>query len=225
MPVPVFDQLPHSRGNGHMAAASSRETSMPVLAGRVAVQAYPNLDANLVEQRQISVIEADPVGLDARMYRGIITDSVPHRSHQMGDEFRSGQQWLTAMQDESDLMQAVSVDVLADPGGGLVGNCQRHPLRSRPPGLIGHLVHVAVIAGKITPTVDLQYEFPERRRPPTVRHERADIECGWPLGRSLYGHSRLNHTRPSIIGTVLVPTRSSITSIATALVANPCVLG
>ena len=52
----------------------------------------------------------------------------------------------------------------------------RHSPGPFPPGLIGHFVHVTVVAGQVTPAVDLDNELTERNRPPAARLQPRDIE-------------------------------------------------
>lgn len=191
MPVSILGQSSQARGDRRMAAPPAREPPMPVLSARVAVQAHPDLDPDLVEQRQVLLIEADSVGLHTGLDRGLIADGGSHGGHETGDEVRPGEQWFTTMQHESDLTEGMAADVLADAGRRLLGDRPRHPSWPGPPGLIGHRIHVAVIAGQIASTVDLQHKFPERCWTPAMRYERTDIKRGRPLSRSLYGHSRI----------------------------------
>src|SRR5437879_2260660 len=76
----------------------------------------------------------------------------------------------------------MGVRVFGDPRGGAVHECRRHPVRLLSPSLIRHLVHVAVVAGEIAPTVDLEHELAERRGTPAGGDEGIDVECGRPLG-------------------------------------------
>jgi hypothetical protein len=56
------------------------------------------------------------------VHGNVVADGIPYRGHQVGDEIRSGQQWLAAMQDEPDFAEGMATDVLTDADCGLLGN-------------------------------------------------------------------------------------------------------
>ena len=66
--------------------------------------------------------------------------------------------------------------MFADPGGRVPDYFVRHPARPVPPRLISHFIHIAVITGQIASTVDLNDEFPERNRTPSIGHHGLDIK-------------------------------------------------
>ncbi len=76
---------------------------------------------------------------------------------------RADQQRLTAVQDHADLGEPVPGGVRGDPGGRPADGGELHPARPGPPALVGRLVHVAVVAGQVAATVDLQQVLAERQ--------------------------------------------------------------
>jgi hypothetical protein len=79
--------------------------------------------------------------------------------------------------------------VLADSHRGTLGGLHRHPARTISPGLIRHLVHIAVIAGQIASTVDLDDELAEGNWLPTASHKPGYIKSKRPFDsrRSYHG--------------------------------------
>jgi hypothetical protein len=67
-------------------------------------------------------------------------------AHEFGDEFTPGEQRFSAVQDKRHAGYLVTAGMLTDAHRGTAGDLRRHPARAVPPGLIGHLVHVAVVA-------------------------------------------------------------------------------
>jgi hypothetical protein len=70
--------------------------------------------------------------------------------------------------------------VFPDPAGGQVRGLLRHRAWLVAPGLIGHFVHVAVIARQIAAAVHLDDELPEGERPPALPQERGHVKARWP---------------------------------------------
>lgn len=84
--------------------------------------------------------------------------SLGDRAHVAG----AGQQWLAAMQDDLHVRQMVGASMLSDPASSDEHRLRRHPVRLPTPGVVGHFVHVAVVAGQIAPASDFDHELPER---------------------------------------------------------------
>jgi len=88
----------------------------------------------------------------------------------MPDPLGSSKQRLAAMQDEGYRRQPMGLDVLGNPCGRLFHDGTRHLMRPKTPGLVSHLVHIAVATCEIAPAVDLQNELTERDGTPAARH-------------------------------------------------------
>jgi hypothetical protein len=113
--------------------------------------------------------QADPVGLHAQVERGDRTDRGAQPRQDAVQAVRAHQQRLAAVQHDPDLAQAVPDRVLGDALGGGPHRGLGHLARPSPPGLVGVLVDVTVIAGQIAAAVHLQHELPQRRGLPRWR--------------------------------------------------------
>jgi hypothetical protein len=82
-------------------------------------------------------------------------------------------------------------DVLANAHRGQRGDLSRHPAGAIPPGLIGHLVHVAVVTGKITSAVNLDDKLTEWDGCPAFREQCRYVERRRPFKSGLCSHTRI----------------------------------
>jgi hypothetical protein len=167
---------------------------MSVLRIGGAVQAHSHPDVEFAEQPEVRVIQPDRIRLHPCVDLRARTDRVSCRGYQKGDEFASGQQRLTAMQDQDYLLQPVCTSMLAYTRGGMFGYLHGHSPRLVSPRLISHFIHVAVVAGKITSTVDLKDEFTKGDWIPPVRDESWNIQALWPLKPGFRPHKIIKHT-------------------------------
>src|SRR5487761_918568 len=109
-------------------------------------------------------------------------------AHEFGNKFTSGEQRFPAVQDERHARYLVTADVLADAHRGTVGDLRRHPARTVPPGLIRHLVHIAVVTREITPAVDLDDELAEGIGLPANGHKLRYIKSKRPFEFGPFHH-------------------------------------
>ncbi len=68
-----------------------------------------------------------------------------------------------------------------------------HHHRSGTPRLVRHRVHIAVIAGEVTPLMYLQYEFPHRHRFPAGLSQRGNIKQ-LHMARELWRHGSISES-------------------------------
>lgn len=203
VPEPGSAQPSQPGGDRGVTSAAVHEPAVPVLGFRATVQADSDMEAEFAEHLQVDLVEANAVGLDARPHGYRVADSGVHGSEDVPDRVRPSKQWFAAMQNQGYLAQAVRVDVLADSHGRPLGNRFGHPFWLITPGLIGHFVHIAIIAGKIASAVNLDDELAERHGIPPVRHERADVERRWPLTCCIDLHAGPHH--PCLLAQFLEP--------------------
>lgn len=122
------------------------------------VFAGPNVNGENVEflkQCQKFVVQQQPVGLEAEMHVALMTQRIPDSVHGIADKLLACQQGLAAMKNDVDVANSVRGGMLGNPKCDRVDYRTRHYARPKPPPLIGHLVHVAVIALQITALVNL----------------------------------------------------------------------
>jgi hypothetical protein len=125
----------------------------------VAVQTDADADAEILERSQHGRTEEGPVGLDADIYSGRYR-GVKRISH-CGQPFQTCQQRLATMQDNVYGGKIMMLDMFCYALDGFSGYSGRHPPRQIPPGLVSHLVYVAIRAGQVAAAMDLQDELLE----------------------------------------------------------------
>ena len=81
------------------------------------------------------------------------------------------QQWLSAVQNDADVGQAVVPGMLCYPLGCLSHRLRGDNRRAASPALIGMFIDVAMIACQITAAMHLQDELPERQSAPGCSHD------------------------------------------------------
>jgi hypothetical protein len=106
---------------------------MPIVSLGSAIQADANSDAQLVKQSQILIVQADAISLHADVDRDTGTDFGADGAYQVSDQITSGQQWLSAVEDQGDTVEAMRPDVLADAHGRALGDLIRHAPGSTAP--------------------------------------------------------------------------------------------
>ena len=164
-----------------VAATSAGPAAMPVVRVAVTVQADPHAYVQVVEQPQERGLEPDGVGLEADVDLGIGADRGPDGVDHVRETLSAGEKGLTAVENEGDPTQLVPVDVLGDTAGDLVDDRARHASWTGPPALVCHFVHVAVVAGEIAATVDLEDELTEGGGPPSASEQIGDVKTERPL--------------------------------------------
>jgi hypothetical protein len=94
-------------------ASAARKAAVPVMGLGYAVNAYPDLHAEFLEQAQIGFAQADAI----RLHPQINVDSIdrsPDLLGEVGDQITSGQQRLAAVQNQRDSGQAMRAGMLSN---------------------------------------------------------------------------------------------------------------
>jgi hypothetical protein len=157
--------------DGGVTTPPAAKPAMPVVRLRAAVKAHTHPDAKLVEQPQVRIVKADAIRLHPNVYLHTGANGGARGAHEFGYKITSGKQRLSAMQDNGHAQYLVAADVLADACRSTLGGLARHPARTVPPGLISHLVHIAVVTRQIASAVNLDDELAEGNWTPTADHK------------------------------------------------------
>jgi hypothetical protein len=165
-----------------VAALSVPVPSVPIMRRGIAVEANSDPNIKAREELQIPGIQAHSIGLQADIDSHLGTRPVSDTRHYMGDQVRTREQWLTSVHDDGDPGEVVGMDMFGDSRRGLVRDGPWHPAWAKSPSLVRQLVHVTVVTRQVTPTMDLEYEFPEGRRFPAVRAKGLNVERQGPFG-------------------------------------------
>ncbi|GAA4959675.1 hypothetical protein GCM10023334_077700 [Nonomuraea thailandensis] len=95
---------------------------MQVVRGGGAVQAHADQDVQAVEEGEISGVQLHAVGLRMKGYPYIGADLTAYGIHQVFDQPGAREQRLSAVEHHLGGGEAMVVEVLGDPGGGLAGD-------------------------------------------------------------------------------------------------------
>jgi hypothetical protein len=160
---------------GRIAAPPSGVATVKVIARCIAVQADPDQYAQLVEEAQETVVEKRSVSLQVNGEFDPGIDGGTDGIHRITQVFRPGEQWFAAVEYHLELGEAVGSGVISDSRRHHVKGVDRHQPGSAAPALVGHFIHVAVVARQIAATMDLDDELPKWRRPPPVAQQGRNI--------------------------------------------------
>lgn len=180
-----------------MAPSATRKPPVAVVGLGVTVKADAHPDPKFAEKPQVRFIEPDGISLDAHVHFHIRARYFSGDFHNVGNEVASGEERLPAVQYQRDAREPVRPGVLPYPLGRALGNLRGHPPGPTTPGLVGHLIHIAVVAGQVAPAVDLNYEITEGNGPPAAGHESWNIKGERPFKRGLWPHNAIKPHRAS----------------------------
>jgi hypothetical protein len=158
-----------------MTALAVPELSMPIVRGRVTVDADSDTHPVLCKQFEIRPAEEDAVRLQAKVHPRDRFEHLPNTAQVRPEAGMAHEQRFPTVEDHVDCFQAVVAGVFEDSYSDLPDEILGHCLRLPFPALVSHRVHVAVCAGKVASAVDLQQELTEWRRPPAAGHDRFDL--------------------------------------------------
>lgn len=170
--VPVLRPPEQSQGSPDLRIAGPPvgEQPMEVVGRAIAVQRHSHLNGVIGEQRAEPRVEQNAVGLDAQIQPRHWIDRGPQRAENPAQPIVAEQEWLTAMQDHVDRGEPMGLGVLPYAPGGLARDRLRYELGLGPPTLVSVLVHITVVAGKVTPACYLQHILTYRNRHPVVSY-------------------------------------------------------
>ena len=108
----------------------------------VAIQADTDPDAKALERLEHRPVEESAVGLQRHIHLRRYPGTEP--LHQIRKPLRSREKRLAAMEDDVDADETVLFGVLGDALDGFLSYSLAHAFRHVPPGMIRHLIDIAV---------------------------------------------------------------------------------
>lgn len=178
-PGEALQAVPHRL----VATATVGAPPVQVVALLVTVHAHAHRDAVLGEQVEEHLVQQDAVCLDTEADAHVRLRRRDDRLDRVSEVLRAREQRFAPVEHDLDVGNPVRPRVLGDAPRRPFEDLPRHPPGLPPPALVGHLVHVAVVARQVASAVDLEDEVADRRGPPAVLQEPAHVECARPLDR------------------------------------------